>query len=156
MSKKGLSKDITITKTSSNSFYGIISTNWNSHIVEVLKENAISTLVENGVNKDHIIQRIVPGAFELPVAAKNLCPDVDVVLALGAIIKGETPHFDYISQACSMGLMQASLETSKPVLFGVLTTENEKQAIDRASPQKENKGKELALSALQMVELLRK
>tara|TARA_X000000368_G_scaffold419031_1_gene421637 strand:+ start:232 stop:702 length:471 start_codon:yes stop_codon:yes gene_type:complete len=156
MSKKGLSKDITITKTSSNSFYGIISTNWNSHIVEVLKENAISTLVENGVNKDHIIQRIVPGAFELPVAAKNLCPDVDAVLALGAIIKGETPHFDYISQACSMGLMQASLETSKPVLFGVLTTENEKQAIDRASPQKENKGKELALSALQMVELLRK
>ena len=156
MSKKGLSKDITITKTSSNSFYGIISTNWNSHIVEVLKENAISTLVDNGVNKDHIIQRIVPGAFELPVAAKNLCPDVDVVLALGAIIKGETPHFDYISQACSMGLMQASLETSKPVLFGVLTTENEKQAIDRASPQKENKGKELALSALQMVELLRK
>jgi len=156
MIKKGLSKDITITKTSSNSFYGIISTNWNSHIVEVLKENAISTLVENGVNKDHIIQRIVPGAFELPVAAKNLCPDVDAVLALGAIIKGETPHFDYISQACSMGLMQASLETSKPVLFGVLTTENEKQAIDRASPQKENKGKELALSALQMVELLRK
>ena len=156
MSKKGLSKDITITKTSSNSFYGIISTNWNSHIVEVLKENAISTLVENGVNKDHIIQRIVPGAFELPVAAKNLCPDVDAVIALGAIIKGETPHFDYISQACSMGLMQASLETSKPVLFGVLTTENEKQAIDRASPQKENKGKELALSALQMVELLRK
>ena len=156
MSKKGLSKDVTITKTSSNSFYGIISTNWNSHIVEVLKENAISTLVDNGVNKDHIIQRIVPGAFELPVAAKNLCPDVDAVLALGAIIKGETPHFDYISQACSMGLMQASLETSKPVLFGVLTTENEKQAIDRASPQKENKGKELALSALQMVELLRK
>jgi len=156
MSKKGLSKDITITKTSSNSFYGIISTNWNSHIVEVLKENAISTLVDNGVNKDHIIQRIVPGAFELPVAAKNLCPDVDAVIALGAIIKGETPHFDYISQACSMGLMQASLETSKPVLFGVLTTENEKQAIDRASPQKENKGKELALSALQMVELLRK
>ena len=156
MIKKGLSKDITITKTSSNSFYGIISTNWNSHIVEVLKENAISTLVDNGVNKDHIIQRIVPGAFELPVAAKNLCPDVDAVIALGAIIKGETPHFDYISQACSMGLMQASLETSKPVLFGVLTTENEKQAIDRASPQKENKGKELALSALQMVELLRK
>tara|TARA_B100000945_G_scaffold256545_1_gene213983 strand:+ start:135 stop:605 length:471 start_codon:yes stop_codon:yes gene_type:complete len=156
MSKKGLSKDVTITKTSSNSFYGIISTNWNSHIVEVLKENAISTLVDNGVNKDHIIQRIVPGAFELPVAAKNLCPDVDAVIALGAIIKGETPHFDYISQACSMGLMQASLETSKPVLFGVLTTENEKQAIDRASPQKENKGKELALSALQMVELLRK
>lgn len=156
MSKKGLSKDVTITKTSSNSFYGIISTNWNSHIVEVLKENAISTLVDNGVNKDHIIQRIVPGAFELPVAAKNLCPDVDAVIALGAIIKGETPHFDYISQACSIGLMQASLETSKPVLFGVLTTENEKQAIDRASPQKENKGKELALSALQMVELLRK
>ena len=156
MSKKGLSKDVTITKTSSNSFYGIISTNWNSHIVEVLKENAISTLVDNGVNKDHIIQRIVPGAFELPVAAKNLCPDVDAVIALGAIIKGETPHFDYISQACSLGLMQASLETSKPVLFGVLTTENEKQAIDRASPQKENKGKELALSALQMVELLRK
>ena len=156
MSKKGLSKDVTITKTSSNSFYGIISTNWNSHIVEVLKENAISTLVANGVNKDHIIQRIVPGAFELPVAAKNLCPDVDAVIALGAIIKGETPHFDYISQACSMGLMQASLETSKPVLFGVLTTENEKQVIDRASPQKENKGKELALSALQMVELLRK
>lgn len=156
MSKKGLSKDVIITKTSSNSFYGIISTNWNSHIVEVLKENAISTLVDNGVNKDHIIQRIVPGAFELPVAAKNLCPDVDAVIALGAIIKGETPHFDYISQACSMGLMQASLETSKPVLFGVLTTENEKQAIDRASPQKENKGKELALSALQMVELLRK
>ena len=156
MSKKGLSKDVIITKTSSNSFYGIISTNWNSHIVEVLKENAISTLVDNGVNKDHIIQRIVPGAFELPVAAKNLCPDVDAVIALGAIIKGETPHFDYISQACSLGLMQASLETSKPVLFGVLTTENEKQAIDRASPQKENKGKELALSALQMVELLRK
>ena len=88
--------------------------------------------------------------------AGNLCHDVDAVLALGAIIKGATPHFDYISQACSMGLMQASLETSKPVLFGVLTTENEKQAIDRASPQKENKGKELALSALQMVELLRK
>ena len=149
MSKKGLSKDVTITKTSSNSFYGIISTNWNSHIVEVLKENAISTLVDNGVNKDHIIQRIVPGAFELPVAAKNLCPDVDAVIALGAIIKGETPHFDYISQACSMGLMQASLETSKPVLFGVLTTDTMQQALERAGI-KNNLGWSYALQALEM------
>ena len=156
MSKKGLSEDITITKTSSGSFYGIISTNWNSHIVDVLKENAISTLLENEVDESHIIQRVVPGAFELPVAAKNLCPDVDAVIALGAIIKGETPHFDFITQACSIGLMQASLETSKPVLFGVLTTENNQQAKDRASAGKQNKGRELALSALQMVELLRK
>ena len=80
----------------------------------------------------------------------------DAFIALGCVIKGETPHFDFISQACSIGLMQASLETSKPVLFGVLTTENEKQAKDRASAEQQNKGKELALSALQMVELLRK
>ncbi|MFL2698197.1 MAG: 6,7-dimethyl-8-ribityllumazine synthase [Gammaproteobacteria bacterium] len=156
MKKKGLSKDITLTETSSDSVYGIISTNWNSHIVDILKENALSTLLENGVKEEHIIERIVPGAFELPVAAKNLCPDVDAVIALGAIIKGETPHFDFISQACSIGLMQASLDSSKPVLFGVLTTENEEQALDRSLTEKGNKGRELALSALQMVELLRK
>ena len=96
----------------------------------------------------------MPGAFELPLASKRyaLKENIDIVIALGAIIRGDTPHFDYISKACIDGLMSVSLETKKPVICGVLTTDDELQANKRADPDQMNKGSEFALTAMSMVD----
>ena len=96
----------------------------------------------------------MPGAFELPLASKRcaLKENIDIVIALGAIIRGDTPHFDYISKACIDGLMSVSLETKKPVICGVLTTDDESQAIKRADPDQMNKGSEFALTAMSMID----
>ena len=130
----------------------IVIANYYKHISTDLLKSTVSHVHKK--SKFNAVK--VPGVFEIPVVISKNIKKYDGFIALGCVIRGETPHFDFISQACSIGLMQASLETSKPVLFGVLTTENEQQAKDRASAEKQNKGRELALSALQMVELLRK
>ena len=97
----------------------------------------------------------MPGAYELPLAAKRMLEtDIDAVIALGAVIKGETPHFDFVSSSCANGLTRVSLDANKPVLFGVLTTETEEQAIQRADPQDGNKGAEVAQSAMELLEQL--
>ena len=135
-----------------NKVYAIAYPSWNSEIVGALLEEATKELINNGVNKKNIFSKEVPGAFELQLASKNLASkgNVDVVIALGAIIRGDTPHFDYISKACIAGLMSASLETNKPIICGVLTTDDIVQAKKRSDPDQMNKGSEFALTAMHL------
>ena len=152
MTPKGKHEFIPTIK-SINSRYGLLSTQWNEFVVKVMLENAEKELTSNGVPSENIIKIEVPGAYELPLAAKRVLDmDVDVVIALGAVIKGETPHFTFVSSSCAYGLTRVSLEANKPVLFGVLTTETEEQAIQRADPEKGNKGAEVAQSAMELLE----
>ena len=140
------------TKISQDAVYGIVSTQWNKYIVDILRESVEKTLLSSGVKPTNILRTEVPGAFELPLATKKVFPKVDAVIAIGVIIEGETPHFHFIANTSSTGLMKTSLEANKPVIYGVLTTNDEQQAIDRADPEKGNKGAELAESAMMMVE----
>ena len=143
------------TKISINSKYGLLSTQWNKFVVDVMLENAERELRSKGVTQENIVKIEVPGAYELPLAAKRMLEqDIDAVIALGAVIKGDTPHFDFVSSSCANGLTRVSLDANKPVLFGVLTTETEEQAIQRADPQQGNKGAEVAQSAMELLEQL--
>ena len=143
------------TKISINSKYGLLSTQWNKFVVDVMLENAERELRSKGVTQENIVKIEVPGAYELPLAAKRMLEqDIDAVIALGAVIKGETPHFDFVSSSCANGLTRVSLDANKPVLFGVLTTETEEQAIQRADPKEGNKGAEVAQSAMELLEQL--
>ena len=143
------------TEFSINCKYGLLSTQWNRSIVQIMLENAEKELTSNGVPHENIIKIVVPGAYELPLAAKRMLEkNIDAVIALGAVIKGETPHFDFVSSSCANGLTRVSLDSNKPVLFGVLTTETQEQAIQRADPDKGNKGAEVAQSAMELLEQL--
>jgi len=122
-----------------------------------LLEGALDTLRRHGVaDKDILIVR-VPGAFELPLAVKKLASrdDCDAVIALGAVIRGGTPHFEYVAGECVKGLGQVSLDSGKPVTFGVLTVDSIEQAIERSGTKAGNKGAEAAITAVEMVSLLR-
>ena len=143
------------TRVSLESKYGIISTQWNKSIVDLLLVNAERELINQGVNKKNIIKIEVPGAFEIPIAAMKMASrNVDVVIALGAIIRGETLHFELIANSCAKGLNEVSLELKKPMIFGVLTTDSKAQALERADPEKGNRGSELAKSAMAIIESL--
>ena len=142
------------TEKSKNSKYGIVYTTWNTEIVSDLLEEACKELIEQGVDSKNIITKEVPGAFELPLAAKLLSKDCSTVIALGAIIRGDTPHFDYISSACVQGLQSTALETEVPIICGVLTTDNDEQALERSDPNRMNKGKEFAQTAMNTVDCL--
>ena len=138
-----------------NASYGIVFTSWNEEIVGSLLENSKKELLSLGVKEENITLVEVPGAFEIPLAAKVLAStSVDAVIALGAIIKGDTPHFDFIASSCTEGILQASLELKKPIIFGVLTTNTEEQALQRSDVDRENKGAEFAQGAMQMIEAL--
>ena len=150
---KGITK-FTPSTLSINSNYGIVYTSWNQEIVSSLLENTTKELLSFGVNKNNISFMEVPGAFEVPLASKSLASKVDAVIALGAIVKGDTPHFDFIASSCAHGVVPASLEANKPIIFGVLTTNNVEQALQRSDANRENKGAEFARSAMQMIEAL--
>ena len=150
---KGINK-FTPSTLSVNSNYGIVYTSWNQEIVSSLLESTTKELLSLGVNKNNISVMEVPGAFEVPLASKSLASKVDAVIALGAIVKGDTPHFDFIASSCAQGIVQASLEENKPIIFGVLTTNNVEQALERSDANRENKGAEFARSAMQMIEAL--
>ena len=128
----------------------IVSTSWNREVIDVMKEDAISELKEFNVN--HIDSVEVPGAFELSQAAEKFISSYDAVLALGTIIKGETYHFEVLAHETARSLSQVSISNKKPVIFGVLTTNNELQAKQRA----EVKGSEYAKSLLMMIDLFSK
>ena len=128
----------------------IISTSWNREIINIMKEDAISNLQKYNVNKIDSIE--VPGAFELSQAAEKFVESYDAVLALGAIIKGETYHFEVLAHETARSLSQVSISNKKPVIFGVLTTNSELQAKQRAQV----KGSEYAKSLLKMIELFSK
>ena len=136
---------------------GIVAARFNHEVVDTLLEGALATLKDNGISEDAITVVRVPGAFELPLAAQRLAtrPDTDAVIALGAVIYGETKHGDYVAGECANGLSRVSLDTSLPVIFGVLTTDTPEQAWARAGGDHGHKGHEAALAALEMITVLR-
>lgn len=138
--------------------FGIVVSRFNDFITSNLLSGALSAFKEQGVDEQSLEVVRVPGAFEIPQAAKKLCSshEFDAVVCLGAVIKGETPHFDYISAETSRGVGQVGLEFNIPVLFGVLTINNLEQAVARSDSNSSNKGREAALAAVEMANLFRK
>ncbi|MBC6904026.1 6,7-dimethyl-8-ribityllumazine synthase [Saccharophagus sp. K07] len=138
--------------------YVLLVSRWNSFVVEHLKEGAIDALRRHGVDDKQIEIVYAPGAFEMPLVAQKLARSgkYDAVIALGAVIRGGTPHFEYVAGECTKGLAQVSLDTGVPVSFGVLTVDTIEQAIERSGTKAGNKGAEAALVALEMVSLLGK
>ena len=136
--------------------FGIALSRFNSFIGESLLAGAIDTLKRHGVPAANIELVRVPGAFELPLVAQRMAASkkYDAIIALGAVIRGGTPHFDYVAGECTKGLSQVSLQFNLPVAFGVLTVDSIEQAIERAGTKAGNKGGEAALTALEMVSLL--
>lgn len=132
---------------------GIAVADWNTEITHALMNGAIEFLKNKGVKDKNIHVTFVPGSFELPLAAKWLAgrKDIDAVITLGCVIQGDTRHFDFICDACAHGVMNVGLETGKPAIFGVLTTDNQKQALERAGGKHGNKGVEAAETALKML-----
>ena len=127
----------------------VVSTNWNEEIIKPMLEDCLSTLREYNLEEKSFV---VPGAYELPFMAQSLCKNYDAVILLGCIIKGETPHFEIISQSISDKVLETSLDKNTPIIFGVLTTNNESEAEERAA----SKGSEFALSALSVLDTLKK
>ena len=138
--------------------YAIVVARFNSFVVDKLLEGAIDTLRRHGVADENITVIKAPGAFELPVLTRNVLATgtYDAVIALGAVIRGGTPHFEYVAGECVKGLSVVSLESRIPVAFGVLTVDTIEQAIERAGTKAGNKGAEAALSALEMVSVINK
>lgn len=136
----------------------IVASRFNSFIVDRLYDGAIKTLNSSGINNEAITSVKVPGAFEIPVAVQTLLDrnEFDAVITLGAIIRGETPHFDFISNECTRGIGQIAINSGVPVIFGVLTVDNSEQAMDRAGDEESNKGSEAAAAALEMIGVLEK
>ncbi|ADZ89796.1 6,7-dimethyl-8-ribityllumazine synthase [Marinomonas mediterranea] len=137
--------------------FALVVGRFNSYVVESLKDGAIDTLVRHGINKEDITVVYAPGAFEIPIVIKKVAEkkQFDAIIALGAVIRGGTPHFEYVAGECVKGLGQLALEFDIPVSFGVLTVDTIEQAIERAGTKAGNKGSEAALSALETVAVLR-
>ena len=137
--------------------YIIVTTRWNTEIVDGLLRGARQALNNAGITGDqiHVVQ--VPGAFEIPLACQAAATreDCDAVIALGAVIRGGTPHFEYVAGECTRGIGQVALQTGKPIAFGVLTVDSLQQALERSADDEENKGAEAAMSAVEMVSVLR-
>ncbi len=135
---------------------GIVVARFNSFISEKLLEGAMDSLVRSGVNGDDITVARVPGAYEIPLVAQKIAKSgkYDAVIVLGAVIRGATPHFDFVAGEVAKGTAQVMLDAGIPVLFGVLTTETIEQAIERAGTKAGNKGSDVAIAALEMINLL--
>lgn len=141
-----------------NGRYIILASRFNSFVVESLIDGAVDTLRRHGVSDDNISIIMAPGAFELPVLAKHVVTKqpCDAVIALGAVIRGGTPHFEYVAGECVKGLSHVSLESGIPIAFGVLTVDTIEQAIERSGTKAGNKGAEAAIGAIEMVSVLSK
>jgi 6,7-dimethyl-8-ribityllumazine synthase len=137
--------------------FGIVVARFNSFVVEELLSGAVDALKRHGVSESNITVIRVPGAFEMPLATKKAAEsgDYDALITLGAVIRGGTPHFDYVAGECASGIGKIALEANLPVVFGVLTTDTIEQAIERSGTKAGNKGADAAMSALEMVSLLR-
>jgi len=135
--------------------FAIIVSRFNSFVVESLLEGALDTLRRHGVNDDDITVIRAPGAWELPLVAQRVARagQYQSIIALGAVIRGGTPHFEYVSAECTKGLASVAMEADVPVAFGVLTVDSIEQAIERSGTKAGNKGAEAAMSALEMVSL---
>ncbi|KPK11090.1 MAG: 6,7-dimethyl-8-ribityllumazine synthase [Acidithiobacillales bacterium SG8_45] len=137
--------------------FGIVLGRFNAFIGEPLLSGAIDTLVRHGADKGDIEVVRVPGAYEIPLTAKRMAASkkYDAIIALGAVIRGATPHFDYVAGECSKGLAQVSMDFDIPVGFGVLTVDSIEQAIERAGTKAGNKGVDAAMAAIEMVNVLK-
>lgn len=135
--------------------FAVVAARFNQPVVSLLLSGVEAALSQNGINTQHIDLFRVPGAFELPLACKQISAqgNYQAVIAIGAVIRGGTPHFEYISSACAHGLTNAGLSTDVPVIFGVLTTDTGEQAFERADPERGNKGFEIGMAALEMAAL---
>ncbi len=138
--------------------YALLVSRWNSFVVESLKEGALDSLRRHGIDEQDITIYYAPGAFEFPLAAQKIAATgkFDAIIALGAVIRGGTPHFDYVAGECTKGLAQVSMNSGIPVTFGVLTVDSIEQAIERSGTKAGNKGEEAASTALEMVSLMGK
>jgi 6,7-dimethyl-8-ribityllumazine synthase len=138
--------------------YALVVGRWNSFVVEHLLEGALDTLRRHGVDDKQITIVRAPGAFEIPLVCKKVADKggVDAIIALGAVIRGGTPHFEYVAGECTKGLASVTMESGIPVSFGVLTVDTIEQAVERSGSKAGNKGEEAALSAIEMVSLLGK
>lgn len=134
---------------------GIVVARWNSMVTDEMREGAVQALESKGVPGSAIHVVSCPGSFEVPLACKWMAerPEIDGVIAIGAVIRGDTPHFDYVCQAVTDGIRSLNMETGKPVSFGVLTTDTVQQAMERAGQDRGNKGAEAALALCDMLEL---
>jgi len=135
--------------------FGIVYAEWNLEITGALRDGAVKTLLDNGAPKENIIIKEVPGSFELTLGAQYLAEytDVDAIICLGCVIQGETRHFDFICDAVAKGITDLNIRYNKPFIFGVLTPDNQQQAVDRAGGKHGNKGDEAAVTAIKMLAL---
>ena len=133
--------------------FAIVLAEWNSEVTEALYTGALDTLFKNGAKKENIYRKTVPGSFELTLGAQWMAQEkeIDAVICLGCIIQGETRHFDFICQAVATGITEVNIKYNKPVIFGVLTTNSQEQAMDRAGGKHGNKGDEAAITAIKML-----
>jgi len=137
--------------------YAIVVGRWNAFVVESLLEGAVDSLMRHGVTEEQITIIRAPGAVEIPLVAKKAASTgkFDAIIALGAVIRGGTPHFDFVAGECSSGLTSVSMQYDIPVAFGVLTVDSIEQAVERSGTKAGNKGEEAAMSAFEMVSLLK-
>jgi len=144
--------------TIDNARIGLVASRFNSFIVDRLQTACLQQLEAAGVSGENIIVVQVPGAFEIPQATARLIKTqhCDAVITLGAIIRGETPHFEYIARECAHGIGRVALRYDTPVIFGVLTVDNADQAMDRAGGEESNKGAEAAQAAIEIISVMRK
>lgn len=158
MATKDLSQyDFDSVPSAENMKFGVVTAEWNPEITIALKDGVVDTLQKHGAKEENILVKYVPGTFELPLGGQFFAEneDVDAVILLGCVIQGETRHFDYICEAVSQGTKDLNLKYNIPFIFGVLTTDNQKQALDRAGGKHGNKGDEAAITAIKMVDLKR-
>ena len=135
--------------------FGIVYSEWNYEITHALKKGAVKTLLQNGASEENIFVKQVPGSFELTLGAQYFAEftNVDAIICLGCVIQGETRHFDFICDAVAKGITDLNIKYNKPVIFGVLTPDNQQQALDRAGGKHGNKGDEAAVTAIKMLAL---
>jgi len=156
MATKDLSLyDVNSVPSAENMRFGVIVAEWNREITFALAQGAVNTLKKHGATDENILIKYVPGSFELPLGGQYFAEmeNVDAIILLGCVIQGETRHFDFICQGVTQGTVDLNLKYNKPFIFGVLTTENQQQALDRAGGKHGNKGDEAAITAIKMVAL---
>nr|WP_320021916.1 6,7-dimethyl-8-ribityllumazine synthase [uncultured Draconibacterium sp.] len=156
MATKDLSAyDINSVPSAENMRFGVVVAEWNWEITSALANGTVDTLKKHGATEENISVKYVPGTFELPLGGQYFAEldNVDAVILLGCVIQGDTRHFDYICEGVTQGTKDLNLKYNKPFIFGVLTTNNEQQALDRAGGKLGNKGDEAAITAIKMVAL---
>lgn len=136
--------------------FGIIVSRFNDFITKELVAGCVDTLIRHGAKNDDLTVAWVPGAFEIPLIAQNMAKSksFDAIICLGTVIRGSTPHFEYVAAEVSKGVAKVSLDSGKPVIFGVITADTIEQAIERAGTKDGNKGRDAAISAIEMVNLV--